>query len=307
MMNSVNIFTNYVQEENHFTNGLIGLLHLSTYHDPHFVNSFLNNLLSLASIEPVDCFRVLRNVSATEDAVICGKNCCVMFETKILSATLRKEQICNHLEQLKARSEPTKRLVLLTPDDSRSQYISQLLSIDRHHLFHLGWKSVSEYLANFAAHQPETLFSELLREFLDRIRDRVFQQDIAGIIQKIDFGSRSSVYNNVYLEEMRQGLWAQWRTPRQYKHLDGTGRKLMLYDKVQKGITVEVEIKEVKRTDQEPSYPWSNIFVPDTLFIFPEPLPLTRIQMISGFENFGKERSAYRVLTQEQYRKLCSR
>ena len=103
---------------------------------------------------------------------------------------------------------------------------------------------------------------------------------------------------------MRRGEWTRWNTPRLYKNLDGTGRKMLLYDKTRKGITVEVEIAEVKRTDAEPKFPWSNYFVQDTLVIFPRPIPLDHIRAVPGLDKFGIGQSAFRNITHEQYRKL---
>ena len=306
-MSIVNIFTSYKQEENHFTNGLIALLRLSRYDRPRFIASFLRDQLSLEPKEGIDSFRVLRGIQGTVDGELCCKDCCIQFETKIASGTLRVEQVRNHLSQLQLRPEMLKKLVLLTPDDGNSKYIERFLLIDKHHVLHLEWKSVYNYLDNSIRNHTGTVFSELVRQFLERIHHRVFEQDIAGIIAKIDFGDRSEVYADRYLSEMEKGSWTKWNTPRQYKSLDGTGRKLMLYDRTRKGITVEVEIHEVRRTDSELDYPWSNIFVHDKLFIYRKPIPLSRIQTIPGFDNFGvhrKDRSAYRNITHEQYRQL---
>ena len=110
---------------------------------------------------------------------------------------------------------------------------------------------------------------------------------------------------------MRKGGWVCWHTPREYKKLDGTGRKLMLYDRKLKGITLEVEIRKVrkvKRTGSGRYFPWANYFAPGTLRVFRRPISRRRIRAIADFENFGKhrkDRSPYRNITREVYRQLA--
>jgi hypothetical protein len=232
------------------------------------------------------------------------------LETKIKSGTLDAVQIRRHLEGddrwkgLKRRPETLRRLVLLTPDDSASRYIKQFLSIDATCILHLEWKRAYAFLERFVNESRPSTFSELVRQFLARIHHTVFTLDMAGVILKIDFGDTSEVYADRYLDEMEAGTWTRWNTPRQCKSLDGTGRKLMLYDTKRKAITVEVEIKGVARTESEAGYPWTNEFAEETLHIFKRPIPLGDIQIVQGFENFGRSRSAFRNITHEQYRKL---
>jgi hypothetical protein len=302
-----NLFSNYSQAENHFTNGLLSILRLSAFDGPNFIGSFLRHALSLTPAEPIKEFKVLQNIDGTADAELTGDDCCIRFETKIVSATLRDEQIRMHLDYLNESPKSLKRLVLLTPDDGRSQYVQTFLLIDQEHLQHVGWKSVYSFFNNWIGGKPETVFAEIVRQFLERIRQTVFEQDIAGIIAKVDFGKKSGVFDDQYLTEMKNGEWTIWNTPRQYKSLDGTGRKLMLYDRTRRAITLEVEIKKVSRTDSEPDYPWTNVFAPGTLFVFGEPITLDRIRAVRGFESFGvhpKDRSPYRNMTHEQYRQL---
>lgn len=134
-------------------------------------------------------------------------------------------------------------------------------------------------------------------------------KDIVAVIVKIDFGDKSGVYPNEYLEEMKRGYWDSWNTPRKYKHLDGKGRKLFLYDSKQKALTVKVEIQKVEKIKGEREYPWSNKFTPHTLTIFTKPISVEQIRKVAGLENFGihrKDRSPYRNLTREQYAKLIA-
>jgi hypothetical protein len=129
---------------------------------------------------------------------------------------------------------------------------------------------------------------------------------MAGVITKIAFGDHSEVYSNEYLGEMRRGEWDRCHTPRLYKALDGTGRKLLLYDRERQSITAEVEIKNVERIPRRRNYPWCNEFAAQPK-IFRPAIPLELIRSLPGFENFGKhrkDRSPYRNITREQYRLL---
>lgn len=306
-MSMVNIFTRYKQEENHLTNGLISILSMSRLDNPNFLTSFLRDVLGLSPNGEIDTFRVLGGLQGgTWDGEVCGEDFCILFETKIVSGTLRREQIRSHLQRLKHRSERLRKLVLLTPDDSNSSYISKYQSLDADRIVHLGWKRVYVFLEHSVT-SATPVFSELVRQFLRRIRDMVFEQDIAGVILKIYFGDNSGVYEDRYLAEMRSGVWSRWNTPREYKSLDGTGRKLLLYDRRRQGITAEVEIEKVRRTNAELDYPWTNLFAPSTLRFFEPPIPLSCIRRVAGFESFGvyrKDRSPYRNITHEQYREL---
>ena len=305
-MHEVNIFANYGQEENHFTNGLFSLLALSTLDGPEFLNSFLKDVLSFISPLGINTLKVLRGMDgSTADAEMSGPECCIHFETKIESGTLRADQVQWHLEHLKKRTG-LKRLILLTPDDSASQYVEKFVSLDPERIQHLEWKTVYDFLDRLLASHNGGVFGRLVQQFLERIRHRVFEQDIAGVIFKISFAKAADVGKATYIEEMKSGDWAVWNTPRQCKLLDGKGRKLILYDHTRKALTVEVEIKSVKRTDDEEGFPWTNEFVPGTLRVFDPPIPVTEVLVLDAFKGFGKERSPYRKLTQEQYRQLMA-
>jgi hypothetical protein len=311
-MSTVNIFTRYEQKENDFTNGLIALLSLARVAIPELLPSFLHDELGIEPDGEVDSFCVLRGIQGTADGQLRGQNCCIQFETKIVSGTLRSEQIVNHhLKNLRSRRESLRRLVLLTPDDSKSQYVQRFLSLDRDFILHLGWKRVYDFLRDSVAKRRQCAFSELVNQFLVHIHEMVFKQDIAGIIAKINFGETSQVFEGSYLAEMKEGkkgIGIRWNTPREYKNLDGTGRKLLLYDRKKQGITAEVEIQSVKRTDVEPGFPWTNEYAPGTLRFFEPPISLSRIRNLPGFANFGlhkKDRSPYRNITHEEYRQLA--
>jgi hypothetical protein len=299
--NGVNIFNTY-KEENSFTNGLFSLLKLSVYEKPGLVASFLKLLDIERHAKVFDCsFGVLRGIDFA-DAELRSGDCCLRFETKIKSGSLSRQQVRRRLNELRRCPGRLKRVVLLTPDDSNSSYIGGFGS---KHVRHLGWIKVYRFLEEFANAKDGT-FSELATQFLYRIRSQVFQLDFAGVITKIAFGDHSQVYPDEYLGEFRRREWDCWNTPRVYKELDGTGRKLLLYDREQQGITAEVEIEKVEHVPWERNFPSRNVFASDPK-IFKTPILLDHIRSILGFENFGKyrkDRSPYRNVTREQYRQL---
>ena len=306
-MSTANIFTGYEQKENRFTNGLICIFRMSTLDNPRFLSSFLRGELGRALDGRIHTFRVLQGIQATADGELCGDDFRIQFETKIVSGSLRRDQIRAHLKNLQGHRARLKRLVLLTPDDSSSRYIKEFLALDATRLLHVGWKRIYDSLSDSIRNRSRSPFTELVREFLEQIQDMVFEQDLAGVILKIHFGADSGVHPDKYLKEFKAGEWDHWNTPRECKSLDGTGRKLLLYDGTRRGITAEVEIKKVKRIKWARAYPWANIFAPGTLRVFEKPIRLSRIRNVVGFEDFGKhrkDRTAYRNITHEQYRQL---
>lgn len=153
----------------------------------------------------------------------------------------------------------------------------------------------------------EIVWPQYLRNNVVLERPRISNEEVVAVIVKVDFGTKSGVNVESYLDELRQGEWKQWNTPRRYKGLDGTGRKLLLYDKNRRGLTLEVEIESVQQTNEETEYPWSNRFSPDTLKVFGPPIPVEHIRTIPGLESFGvhrKDRNSHRNLTGPQYRAL---
>lgn len=305
-MSGVNIFTGYKQEEDQFTNGLIALLQIASSAHPNFSVNFLRDLVGV-ELEEISSYRVLRGIEGTADAELRGSDWCIQFETKVASATLRQEQLNGHLAKLSAQHARQRLLVLLTPDDGGSHYIQRHINIAPKYVRHLAWKSVYGYLEKYLEVGSDDILAELIRQYLNRIEETVFQQDIVGIILKTDFGKKSGVFADAYLQEIGGDGWTSWNTPAEYKNLDGTGRKLLLYDRTRKGITAEVQIRKITRTDEEPDYPWSNEFEPGTLRIFEPPILVDLLRTVPNFENFGvyrKDRSAYRNITSSEYRQL---
>jgi hypothetical protein len=315
---TLNIFTYYRQEENRFTNGLVSLLELSAYCGTPLVKPFLGTLLDLELPADIKGFRVLRRIDGTADAELCGRDICIRLETKIESGTLREDQISDHLDRLKRSPETLKLFVLLTPDDGNSDYIRQFLSSKTVKLFsrhserckvlHLEWRRVYKFLENRATKDNSSAFNQLVLQFLRQIHDRIFDQDFAGIIQKINF-PKGEINPLTYLKDMkrwRKGDW--WDTPQKYQKLDGTGRKLLLYDgeRKEKGIVAEVEIERVEQKRGGGDFSWRNVFASKPK-LFEPPILLDRIRLIAGFEDFGKyqkDRNAFRNVTREQYKQL---
>ncbi|MEI8194460.1 MAG: hypothetical protein WCI73_00980 [Phycisphaerae bacterium] len=304
-----NIFRVYEQEENNFTNGLCALMLLASCEDPGFIELFLKKLLQLRTKGRM-VVRILREIQLA-DAELCGRDCCLRFETKVESGTLRHEQVRRHLRELGRQKGRLKRLILLTPDDSASSYIKSVLATYKPMVLHLEWRKVFEYLRGKSARQDMSrVLSELMGQFLETIEERIFEQDMAGVVTKISFGKDTEVFpettpeHTSYLDELLTDT--SWNTPRPYKELDGKGRKLLLYDRTREAITAEVEIKKVERVPYARTFSSSNVFAGRPT-IFSAPIGLSHIRSIPGFENFGKyrkDRCAYRNLTREQYRLL---
>ena len=83
---------------------------------------------------------------------------------------------------------------------------------------HLEWRRVHDYLKDSATNPETTMFSRLVSQFLEQIHDRIFEQDFAGIVQKIAFGVHAGVYPESYLDEVKRR--DRWNTPRRYEKLE---------------------------------------------------------------------------------------
>src|SRR3989344_3817426 len=302
-MNYVNIFRHYSQAENRYTNGLISLLKIGSKIDKDTLNEF--GLLADISLSKKMDFRVLREFEGTADAEIFDNDSIMLIETKIHSGTLRGEQIKRHLKILDRYNQKNKRLILLTPDSANSYYISQFIKISPKKIVHITWDSIINLLQK--SQSKDIIFSDLVNDYIDEIKEDIFEQDISAVIVKISFGDKSEVYPDDYLDEFKKGEWTDWHTPKKYNELDGKGKKLILYDK-DKGLVLEVEIEKVRKDPQRgvnDPYHWSNQFVDKSLNIYKKPIPLSTIKMIpdknNKFLNFDKCSTSHWNLTREQY------
>jgi hypothetical protein len=284
----------------------VSVLKLAELQDRTFISSFFRDLLHIELHATSISAQVLRGYDekSNADAVFVASNTRVFLETKIVSATLTREQTQKHLRDLDGTTEEFQYLVLLTPDDSRSSYIRAYLDTDTSRMKHLEWRRVYDYLSRYELNCTNNVLRSVIKQFLATIKSMIFEQDIAGIISKVSFGDKSGVYADRYLDEMRNGKWDKWNTPKRYKNLDGTGRKLLLYDKERKAITVEVEISKVEQTNEEADYPFSNWFADGSIRVLEPPIDAKIIESMTGFERFTRERAPYRNLTHEQYREL---
>jgi len=299
----VNVFIPY-KEENSFTNGLLCLLKLSSHERPRLVKSFLK-LVSIESDGELDCrfnVRVLRGIDAADAELRIG-SCCLRFETKVESGCLTHDQVSRRLRELMNCPGRLKRVVLLTPDDGRSRYVQEIVKKYTPHVAHLEWRNVYTFLEKESS--GVGTFSELVNQFLQRIKEKVFEQDFAGAITKIAF-DYGQVDRDGYLDDFRKNQRGDaWNLPSQIKQLDGTHRKLLFYDN-RRGITAEVEVKGMRIDRRNREFPCYYVFA-DRPTVFEHPIPLQHIRQVPGFENFGlyrKDRSPYRNITREQYAQL---
>lgn len=312
-MNNVNIFRHYSQSENRYTNGLISLLKLGSNVDNQLIRNFFK-MFGNVKISAKLKFKVLRDLKGTADAEVSDENSIILIETKIVSGTLRRDQIKRHLKILNQSKQKNKRLVLLTPDSAKSHYIEQFIKRSPKRIVHVTWNSVIQFLQKNKS--KDIIFSELISDYVEEIKEDIFEQDISSVIVKISFGDKSGVYPDKYLDEFKNGKWTDWRTPQKYTQLDGKGKRLILYDRHQ-GLVLEVEIEKVRKIKNKTDYPWSNKFVEKRLKIYKKPIPLKKILKIPptlkdkhkmnrdgkkhGFYNFDKCSTSHWNLTREQY------
>lgn len=301
MDQETNIFRHYKQDENRYTNGLISLLKLGSLEGDNLVNSFFSELADF-KIEDAYAFKVLRGINGTADAEISGKNNIFLIETKIISGSLRNDQIISHLQNLEKYPQSNKKLILLTPDSINSNYIKQHIAIAPDNIIHINWTTLIQFFLLHSSDNP--VFQALTQDYIKEIREDIFEQDIAAVIVKIKFGDESEVYSDQYINEFKNQEWTDWHTPKKYKELDGKGKKLILYDK-NKGLVLEVEISNVTFIKDRDSYPWSNRFVMSTLRIYGKPILLSTIKHIPDindkFRNFDKCSTSHWNLTRNQY------
>lgn len=306
-MNNVNIFRHYSQAENRYTSGLVSLLKMGSIVDHSLLEKFFKTLAGVKLLKNIN-FKVLRKYDGTADAEIVSGESIILLETKIVSGTLRKEQIKRHLFGLNKYPQKNKKLILLTPDSIGSHYINQFLKIAPNQITHINWNSAIQFLKEYKI--KDSLFSELIKEYIEEVKEEIFEQDISSVIVKISFGDNSGVYPEYYLEEFKNGEWDNWHTPKRYNELDGKGKKLILYDK-NLGLVLEVEIEKVGRIANRKAYPWSNKFVKDSLKIYKKPVTLQIIKRIpdidNKFRNFDRCSTSHWNLTREQYQWLTSR
>ena len=75
----------------------------------------------------------------------------------------------------------------------------------------------------------------------------------------------------------------------------------MLYDPSRKEITVEFKIAKVEPKKGRGKYSCRNSIVSNTVEKYSKPIPLSHIESIPGFENFGRGRAGAWNVTREEY------
>ena len=182
----------------------------------------------------------------------------------------------------------------------------EFVAINSSRIRHVSWRQVHNFIEGFVTKGNGGLFSDMLSQFATYLYDGILLNDLAGVIMKMSFGKKSGVDNDTYIQDILsgEGIGRQWNTPRKYRELDGTGRKLLLYDKIRRAITVEVEIESVEQTGAASEFPWANIYKPGTLCVLDPPIPLSRICSISSLEHLHTGRSPYRLITHDEYQCL---
>jgi hypothetical protein len=273
---------------------------LSQYHGrpalKRFFSEFLPDIRLSGDVRR--CY-VLRGTPGTWDAQLCGPNFRIIIETKIKSGALGSEQVIRHLEKLDTCPEETRVLVLLTPDESNSAYIQkdfvEKFSGRNHHVRHLGWPRVRDFLEQFAEGRP-SVYSELVKQYLLEIRSKIFDQDYAGVIQKMAFTPETGLTEENWFKYARGG---HWDTEKKYNQLDSPGRLLLLYHHSQ-GIVARAEVQDIRPVQKV--FGFRNIFVPGTLKHVKPVIPRARIEEVIG-KDLGS-RSPYFNVTRQQYQQL---
>ena len=129
--------------------------------------------------------------------------------------------------------------------------------------------------------------------------------EAVAIIQKVQFGDKSKVHPDTYLEYFRHAGRFHSRKP--YKAVEGRQFTLILYDPICKGLTAEVVVETVERSHKEPDFPCANVFLSGSWSEFNPPIRIEFIRTITGLESFGRERAPYRRIDQSQYESLLSK
>ncbi len=118
-----------------------------------------------------------------------------------------------------------------------------------------------------------------------------------AVIQKIKFGDETGVYSETYRDEFRSNPdWQEWNTPVRFE----SGWMLLLYDPVEKAITVTADIERVTRSGQK-HFRWCNTLVPDKIKVDPEIwIPLNAILTVPALEKFCKGPRPYWYISEKQ-------
>lgn len=314
-----NIFTNYSQVENHFTNSLFSILELSQYEDPKFPRRFFADLLKADFPQGIESFKVLREMNAkspgkrkdnpaiTVDGEVTGRDVSLFFETKIKSYTLDKDQIRQHLKwAVYPCKSNVKKLVVLTPDDGCSDFLKEQLAVDPEFIIQLRWMDVRDYLVRESAKWKGRVLGRLIEEYVAVINETIEKQDYIGIIQKVAFNTKTELSCPKDCIEQLMKPDEGWGLPKKRNELDGECRKLLIYSSVPKAVLYEAIVAGCKEDRQDASFPWRYQVKRGSVAEFVPPIPLAKIEELPRFKNFGKRRNAYSNLLRSEYRQLTA-
>ena len=317
---SRNIFTNYGQVENNFTNGLFSILELSQCQEREFPRRFFADLLKIDFLQGIESFKVLGGMNTTSqdkrtdnpvitvDGKVTGRDVSLFFETKIKSYTLDDDQNRRHLKRaVYPCHSKLKKLVVLTPDDGCSDFLKQRIAVDPTFIIHLRWMDVRDYLRSAKSSRWENIvLGKLVEEFVDVINETIEEQDYMGIIQKVAFNENVGLLCPKDCIEQLMKYDEGWGLPKKRNELDGKGRKLLIYSSVPKTVFCEAEVAGCEEDRREASFPWRYQVKPGSVVEFVPPIPLAKIEELPNFKNFGKRRIAYSNLLRGEYKQLTS-
>jgi hypothetical protein len=316
-----NIFAGYKQVENQFTNGLFALLDLSRLVDTHFSERFFKDLCNIELGGQMQ-FSVLpsaehkesqRKDKKTVDGEILAGQAYVAVETKILSHSLWDDQVIRHLETaFRHRSEPTRRLVLLTPDNPNSECVKNCiahcapkcvdLGLDpKKTVVHLRWKSVYDYLDRFGKNVNDSVFVRLVDEYLAVIRETIISQDYVGIIYKAAFNDKTDLHSvDDIAAVFKQPLgWGMPKPKAELESDERNPRKLLIYSGnagTPKAIYYEAQVQgHWVDNECDPGFPCRYRIKLGSVMRFDPPIPLSKIRDIPTLENMGTLRGHVRL------------
>jgi predicted restriction endonuclease len=122
-----------------------------------------------------------------------------------------------------------------------------------------------------------------------------------GKIAYIQFGDKSGIDSENYIEVFKNVEREDWGTPHDYLNGEGKGT-LMLYDPNRDGITIELKVYDTVQENDD--YPFRNKFRPGDIKIFEPGISLDIINNIKGLEKFGHTQTPKWNLFKDMYDRL---
>lgn len=150
--------------------------------------------------------------------------------------------------------------------------------------------------------QAEFLYSEPVKKLWRR--GDTFSDEIVGVIAHVNFGDKSGIYSDRYLEEFESGGRDHWNTPSNYMG-DEPGI-ILLYDPDRKGITIQAEVTEIN-SHGSGDYPVRNVLNKESIVIFDPPISRETVRSVKGLESFGKSQTPKYNLKRRMYEDLMNK